>query len=83
MTASNPTLRERPTRAQLKALLWFRQVGKACMFGRGDPTLAMVKSLHSIGWLEMAGSESGRLLGLTYYRLTDEGRTVLAESEGR
>lgn len=73
------------TKAQLTALRWFRTqpLGKACMFGKGDPTLAMVMRLHSIGWLETCGRESSRTFGLTYYRLSATGSVVLAKSEAQ
>ena len=64
------------TPAQRKALEWFREREKACLFGRGDPSMMMVKKLHAMGYLMTSGSEH-RPIGMTYYALSCLGRVAL------
>ena len=82
MADSTATIAQ-PTPAQIKALHWFAERGKQCMFGRGDPTLVMVRSLYSIGWLETTGREAHRVIGLTYYQLSPEGRAAISRAGGK
>lgn len=70
------------TEAQRKAVKWFVANGPAALFGRGDPSLRMVKKLHDMTILETQGTEPGVRFGCTMYGLTDLGRAVAAELMG-
>ena len=71
------------TKAQRAALEWFGRNGRACMFGAGEPSLAMVRKLENAGLVETAGKEPGKVFGFTYYQLSAAGRAAIAKAEGR
>lgn len=73
----------RLTAAQRKALEWFAENSPTCLFGRGDPSLTIVRRLHDAGLLEIQGREAGRgIFGFSYYALSDAGRSALAAKDG-
>jgi hypothetical protein len=62
------------THDQRKALQWFAERGNASLFGRGDPTLLMVKRLRKMGLIFADGRDAR---GFTRYAITGAGRAVL------
>lgn len=77
-----PTIAKGMTPAQRKAVKWFVANGPAALFGRGDPSLQMVKKLHDMTILETQGTEPGVRFGCVMHGLTALGRAVAAELEG-
>ncbi len=62
------------TKAQQSALEWFAKRDGSYLFGKGDPTMIMVKRLASMGLIER-GKVKGSLL--TLFSLSDAGRQAL------
>lgn len=70
------------TPARRRALTWLVESGPTAFFpldGRA-PSTKMIRRLRDLGLVEPCGREPG-VMGLTYYRVSSEGRALLSAHE--